>query len=74
MTNPSPAPRRPKIRGRYLIAALYIGLAIVLVWMIARPSASERTPAPATHQAQTTDQPASKPPPAGRRPAPGTPR
>jgi len=74
MTNASPAPRRPKFRARYLIAALYIAVGIALVWMISRPSPSERTPAPATHQAQTTDQSASRPPPAGRRPAADTPR
>lgn len=73
MTNASPAPRRPKFRARYLIAAVYIAVGIVLVWMISRPSPSERAPAPATHQAQI-DQSPSKPPPAGRRPAAATPR
>jgi len=74
MTNASPAPRHSKFRARYLLAALYIGVGIALVWMISRPSSSERAPAPATHQAQTTDQSVSKPPPAGRRPAADTPR
>jgi hypothetical protein len=66
MTDPSPTPRRPRFRARYLLALLYVAAAAILVWMISRPTPVERPPARSAVQA--TDAGARTPAAMGRRP------
>ena len=67
MATPTEGARRPRFRARYLIALLYIGVALILVWMLSRPAATgDQASAPSQH-AQAADGGAT-PAPAGRRP------